>query len=192
MNRAEFAQSLRDCDLSNSPLEQEHRVKMLALLESTPDCFWRTSFPAHFTGSGLVVSHDGKKALLHHHANLNRWQQFGGHCDGEEDVLNVACREALEESGVEGLIVASRAPFDLDIHEIPPNAKKQEPAHFHYDARYVLIAPENAVFKISDESHDMKWFTPEEMLEICGDDAGLVRLTHKWIKLLERRGIRLT
>lgn len=165
-------------------------MKMLALLESTPDCFWRHSFPAHFTGSGLVVSHDGQKALLHHHANLNRWQQFGGHCDGDEDVLRVAQREALEESGVEGLIVASSWPFDLDIHEIPPNAKKQEPAHFHYDVRYMLIAPENAVFKISDESHDMKWFTPEEMLAVCGDDDGLVRLTNKWIKLLERRGVR--
>lgn len=190
MNRAQFAQSLRERDLSDSPAEQEYRVKMLQLLETTPDCFWRHCFPAHFTGSALVVSHDGKKALLHHHRNLNRWQQFGGHCDGDENVLRVAQREALEESGVEGLIIASRSPLDLDIHEIPANAKKNEPAHFHYDARYMLIAPENAQFKISEESHDIRWFTPEEMLGVCGDDKGLVRLTNKWIKLLERRGLR--
>ena len=48
-------------------------------------------------------------------------------------------REALEESGIEGLIVASARPFDLDIHAIP--ALGAEPAHFHYDVRYVFIAP---------------------------------------------------
>lgn len=187
MTRDQFAQSLRERDLSGSAAEQEHRVKMLELLSNRPDCFWRHCFPAHFTGSALVVSHDGRRALLHHHRNLGRWQQFGGHCDGDEDVLRVAQREALEESGVEGLVVASRAPFDLDIHEIPANAKKNEPVHFHYDVRYVLIAPEGAIFKQSEESLELKWFTPDEMLAICGDDAGLVRLTQKWVKLLERR-----
>lgn len=187
MNRAEFAQILRDRDLSGSPAEQEYRTRMLQLLETKPDCFLRSCFPAHFTGSALVVSADGSQALLNHHRNLNRWQQFGGHCDGDEDVLRVAQREAWEESGVEGLIVASQKPFDLDIHEIPANAKKNEPAHFHYDVRYVLIAPEGATYKVSDESHELRWATPSEMADLCRDDAGIIRLMNKWVKLVERR-----
>jgi len=51
-------------------------------------------------------------------------------------------RESLEESGIEGLILASPRPFDL-VHPDGIPAKGGEPAHLHYDVRYVLIAPEN-------------------------------------------------
>ena len=167
--------------------EDRYRQQMLDLLNQKPDCFLRSCFPGHFTGSALVVSGDGSRALLHHHRGLDRWLQFGGHCDGDEDIVRVAEREALEESGIEGLIVASRKPFDLDIHEIPANAKRGEPAHFHYDVRFMLIAPENATFRISDESHELRWFTPMEMLELPIDD-GMRRLVEKWRAILRRRG----
>jgi 8-oxo-dGTP pyrophosphatase MutT (NUDIX family) len=162
---------------------------MLALLDGTPDCFLRSSFPGHFTGSALVVSADGSQALLHHHRFLDRWLQFGGHCDGETDVLQVAIREAEEESGIPGLIVTSRSPFDLDIHAIPENPRRGEPAHFHYDIRYVLIAPEGSVPAASHESHELRWFTPTEA-EGMELDGGLRRLIAKWRALLARRGHR--
>ncbi len=186
MNRTEFREQLATLDLSERVDEAPHRQRMLDLLDSTPECFYRTSFPAHFTGSALVVSADGGRALLHHHRGLDRWMQFGGHCDGEEDVLRVAHREALEESGIQGLIVASARPFDLDIHEIPARLGRAEPVHYHFDVRYVLIAPENAVYSTSQESFELRWFTGGEM-EGLGLDAGLKRLMQKWQSLLEKR-----
>lgn len=184
MNRSELRSALLALDLSNRPDEEPHRERMVALLDSTPDCFLRTSFPAHFTGSALVVSADGSRALLHHHRKLDRWLQFGGHCDGDEDVLQVALREAAEESGITGLITTSTRPFDLDIHAIPPHGS--DPEHFHYDIRYILIAPEGAQAVQSPESHELRWFTPEEMRALPLD-AGLQRLVAKWQALLERR-----
>ena len=175
---------LSQLDLSNRPAEVSARERMLALLDSTPDCFVRTSFPAHFTGSALVVDATGEKALLHHHKKLNKWLQFGGHCDGDTDILRVARREALEESGIEGLIVASARPFDLDIHAIP--AKGGEPEHFHYDVRYMMIAPEGAQFATSEESHELRWLTPEETLELPLDE-GLRRMIAKWQAIVARR-----
>ncbi len=157
---------------------------MVALLDSVPDCFLRSCFPAHFTGSALVVSHDGQRALLHHHRKLDKWLQFGGHCDGSEDILSVAQRETLEESGISGLIVASARPFDLDIHEIP--AKGGEPPHLHYDIRYVLIAPPEAVETVSEESHELRWVTPDEASELS-IDPGLQRMIAKWRALLVKR-----
>lgn len=186
MTRTEFRQQLAELDLTQRPDEVVHRERMLALLDSTPDCFERTSFPGHFTGSALVVSADGTRALLHHHRKLDRWLQFGGHCDGDENILRVAQREALEESGIAGLILASPRPFDLDVHTIP--SRPTEPEHEHYDVRYVLIAPEDAVFITSEESHELRWFTPQEM-EAMPLDVGLRRLTRKWLRLLERRGV---
>lgn len=184
VNRAELRTLLTSLDLSQRNAEEPHRRQMIELLDSSPGCFERTAFPAHFTGSALVLRADGARALLHHHRKLDRWLQFGGHCDGDEDILRVAQREALEESGIAGLIVASARPFDLDIHEIP--ARHSEPAHFHYDVRYVLIAPENAAFAQSDESHELRWFTPAETLAMPLD-AGLRRLIAKWQALLARR-----
>ena len=184
MNRTELRSLLAGLDLSNRPDEEPIRTRMLALLDSTPDCFVRSSFPGHFTGSALVVSAEGDRALLHHHRKLDKWLQFGGHCDGDEDVLRVAKREALEESGIEGLIVASERPFDLDIHPIP--AKGGEPEHFHYDIRYVFIAPENASFVTSEESNELRWFTAEE-LEPLQLDEGLRRMIAKWQAIRARR-----
>jgi len=187
MSRADLRASLLALSLEDSPAELAFRDRMVELLDGREDCFLRTCFPGHFTGSALVVSADGSRALLHHHRNLDRWLQFGGHCDGDEDIVRVACREAAEESGIDGLILASRKPFDLDIHPIPENQKRQEPAHLHFDVRFVLIAPENAEGRVSEESHALQWFTPREMLRLPLDE-GLQRLTAKWQALLRRRG----
>jgi len=157
---------------------------MIALLDGTPECFVRTSFPAHFTGSALVVNADGSRVLLHHHRKLDRWLQFGGHCDGDEDTLRVARREALEESGIAGLIVASARPFDLDIHEIP--ARRDEPVHFHYDVRYMLIAPEGASHAASEESRELRWFSAAEAGALPIDES-LRRMIRKWQVIVARR-----
>ena len=186
MSRLDLRQQLTTLDLAESPEEAAYRVRMLTLLE-VPECFTLGCFPGHFTGSALVVSADGSRALLHHHRFLDCWLQFGGHCDGDEDLLRVAQREAEEESGIDGLIVTSRRPFDLDIHAIPENPRRGEPAHEHFDVRFILIAPEGAVPKLSEESHELRWFLPEEMLALP-IDRGLRRLVGKWQDLLVRRG----
>ena len=185
MNGLELRAELLALDLAERIEEQPFRAKMIELLDAERACFSRTAFPAHFTGSALVVNADGSRALLHHHRKLDRWLQFGGHCDGDENVLRVAQREALEESGIDGLIVASARPFDLDIHEIPAHAA--EPAHWHYDLRYVFIAPQGAVHRRSAESNELRWFTADE-LERLPLDPGLQRMLRKWRSLQRRRG----
>jgi 8-oxo-dGTP pyrophosphatase MutT (NUDIX family) len=184
MSRDALRAQLAALDLSRRPDELPARDRMLALLDGTPACFQRTSFPAHFTGSALVVNADGSQVLLHHHRKLDRWLQFGGHCDGEEDILRVARREALEESGIQGLILASERPFDLDIHEIP--AHGADPVHFHYDIRFMLIAPEPAIPVLSQESRDLRWFTADEAAALPLDES-LRRMIRKWQAIVARR-----
>jgi len=184
MNRDALYTQLSALDLSRRPEEISAREQMCALLRDNPDCFQRNSFPAHFTGSALVVNCDGSRVLLHHHRKLDRWLQFGGHCDGDEDIVRVARREALEESGIEGLIVASVRPFDLDIHEIP--AHSGDPVHYHYDIRFMLIAPESAAPVISEESRELRWFTAGELEAFPLDDS-LRRMIGKWRAIVARR-----
>lgn len=177
--REEFYDWLQRRDAGAWPAEAGYRDDMLRLLAEREDCFLRSSFPAHFTASALVISWDGATTLLTHHGSLDRWLQFGGHCDGDPDMLAGALREATEESGLVGLDPIGREPVDLDIHVIPANPRRGEPEHFHYDVRFLLRAPRDAVPVLSDESKELRWFTPEEMRALS-EETGIRRLVEKW------------
>lgn len=119
-----------------------------------PRAFDRDPTTGHVTGSAFVLSPDYRSVLLTHHAKLNRWLQLGGHCDDIADAAFVATKEAYEESGLSRLRLLSAEVFDVDIHEIPANPR--EPAHLHYDVRYLFVA-EAGVLKVSPESHALAW-----------------------------------
>jgi 8-oxo-dGTP pyrophosphatase MutT (NUDIX family) len=118
------------------------------------EAFGRNSATSHVTGSAFVLSPDKRSVLLTHHRKLDRWLQLGGHCDGIADAAFVALKEAYEESGLSRIRLLSRDVFDVDIHEIP--AREAEPAHLHYDVRFLMVAEAGAI-KASDESHALAW-----------------------------------
>jgi 8-oxo-dGTP pyrophosphatase MutT (NUDIX family) len=139
------------------------------------NCFHRTHLPGHITGSSWIVNTDRTKSLLVHHAKLNKWVQPGGHADGEENILNVALREAEEETGLTKLNPRKEI-FDVDIHLIPE--RKDFPAHFHYDIRFLVEADETEKVVVSDESHDVKWISLQE-LENFTKERSVLRMKDK-------------
>lgn len=126
----------------------------------------------HVTGSAFVLSPDGQSTLLTYHRKLNRWLQLGGHCDSMPDARATALREAQEESGIPGITLLREAVFDIDIHEIPATAR--EPAHLHYDIRYLMQAQTTA-FTASDESHALAW-VPLDQLDAYTQAPSVLRL----------------
>lgn len=151
---------------------------MLELIRNEKRCFYRDCFPAHFTGSALLIDPDTRSVLLNHHLTLNKWLQFGGHCDGNGNILEVAYREAIEESGIASLTLFSHSPIDLDVHAIPANPKRQEPAHFHYDVRFIFLTSRNNKFLLSEESHELRWFSWNEIDQLQLD-TNLMRYLNK-------------
>jgi 8-oxo-dGTP pyrophosphatase MutT (NUDIX family) len=131
----------------------------------------RTTRPGHLTGSAFVVSADGRHAILLLHAKLGRWLQPGGHADGDTNLVNVAWREATEETGIAGLAI-DPTPLDLDIHEVRP---PREDPHLHLDVRFLVIAPPGAQPRGNAESHEIGWFGRDELAEM-DFDVGLDRL----------------
>ena len=109
------------------PAETASFTRYAQFIMSNPRCFERDSWLGHVTGSAWLVDASGERVLLTHHRKLNKWLQLGGHSDGHPIPLEVALREATEESGVEVEPVATEL-FDVDIHEIP--ARKSDPTHF--------------------------------------------------------------
>jgi len=105
-------------------------------VRANEDCLLRSSLAGHLTGSAFVVDRDRERLLLIHHKALGRWLQPGGHADGDPDLVAVARREALEETGVGELDLLVPGPWDLDIHRIPE--RRGVPEHLHYDVRFLF------------------------------------------------------
>jgi 8-oxo-dGTP pyrophosphatase MutT (NUDIX family) len=125
------------------------------------------------------VNATGCEVLLTHHRKLDRWLQLGGHADGDGDVLGVAMKEAEEESGLTDFSHVGHGIFDIDIHLIPE--RKGEPAHFHYDVRYVLRANGCLDFTVSEESHDLRWVKLDGVKTLTSEPS-MMRMVAKWSK----------
>lgn len=159
-------QSFLDALDAHRPLdaeEREHLRKMRAFVAEHADTWWqRSTALGHVTGSAWVLNSTRSHALLLHHKKLNLWVQPGGHLDDQDASPAMgALREALEETGIFNLQLARAAIFDVDIHTIPARLRKgnaglDEPAHLHFDVRYLIIASDNH-FTISNESLGAKW-----------------------------------
>jgi 8-oxo-dGTP pyrophosphatase MutT (NUDIX family) len=163
--------------------EGAYAKKFLQLLKHA-DAFQRHHLPGHITGSAWIVDETRKYTLLTHHAKLNRWLQPGGHADGDENVLNVALREAMEETGLTSIKPLSPNIFDIDVHPIP--ARKDFPEHEHYDIRYLFVASKEEKFIITAESHDLKWVLIEELEQYVGNNVSVLRMAEKVTALKER------
>jgi 8-oxo-dGTP pyrophosphatase MutT (NUDIX family) len=126
---------------------------------------WRACVDGHLTGSALVLSADRTEVLLTLHPKFGIWLQMGGHCEpGDATMRDAAAREALEESGIDGLVVSAE-PARLDRHRVGCHG-----GSWHLDVQYVAIAPADAVARISDESLDLRWW-PVDALPTDTDDA---------------------
>lgn len=149
-----------------------------AFLRGGPAVFTREHRAGHFTASAFLVSADGGRALLLHHAKLGRWLQPGGHADGEMDLAAVALREAEEESGLPGLVVEP-AIFDLDRHAIP--ARGAEPEHWHWDVRYVVRCTGDETPRINSESRAFAWRSIDDLARDGSLDPSIRRMAARWL-----------
>jgi 8-oxo-dGTP pyrophosphatase MutT (NUDIX family) len=165
---------------STTPEEEKFIPRFLDLLQSDR-CFHRDHFnPGHITASAILLCENGEKILMNHHKFLDKWLNFGGHCDGDADVLNVAIRETMEESGLTAFKPVTAAIVDIDIHSIPANPKKDEPSHEHFDIRYVMQMTGTQSPILSDESNDLQWLMIENALSVS--DISLQRFIRKAVK----------
>jgi 8-oxo-dGTP pyrophosphatase MutT (NUDIX family) len=179
MHRNKLIQLLQNYHPSHEE-EKGFKAAILDFVRSYPDCFERSLSIGHITASCWLVDRDGSKALLTHHAKLNKWLQLGGHSDGDPDPLAVSLKEAKEESGLTQIRPLLDSIFDIDVHLIPDTPK--EKAHFHYDIRFLLQAYGNEEIQQSSESNQLLWIT-KNISELPTNEHSILRMFHKWLGL---------
>lgn len=155
--------------------DDEARSRIAAFVREHADCFERSLLVGHVTGSAWILDEARSQCLLTHHRKLERWLQLGGHADGQSDVLEVAMREAREESGLHSLRAVAGAIFDCDVHWIPE--RKAEPGHYHYDVRFLLEADANEPLVVSEESKELAWVALPDVASLSGDESVLRMVT---------------
>jgi 8-oxo-dGTP pyrophosphatase MutT (NUDIX family) len=157
---------------ASGPDDEEVLRRVLVFLDE-PDPFRRSHPVGHVTASAVVARPTGDNFLLVFHRKLDRWLQPGGHVESDDpSVFAAALREAREETGIDTF----EAPIgdtvlDLNVHAIP--AHGTDPAHLHYDVRFLLTTGDGLV-----PSPGVAWFSPAEV-GAADLDGSLARATLK-------------
>ena len=153
----------------------------------------------HHTATAYVVVQG--HTLLVWHEKLRMWLPPGGHCELNEDPVQTAEREALEETGIEVRVIR---PADLLCCEgpavLPPPAvilvedivRHDQPFHQHIDHVYFTRAVGRVSFDADIPGHRAwRWTTAEELADafsLPAPDGTLVPVAED-VRLLGIRAI---
>ncbi|MER7695678.1 NUDIX domain-containing protein [Streptomyces sp. NPDC096095] len=158
--------------LGRHPGERDALAELLAALDRPVDATARTTLPGHVTCSAVVIDRQSRVLHIRHPATDGHMLAPGGHIEpGDRALFTAALREVAEEAGIPpGALCLTRqllgSPIDIDVHDINANPVKGEPAHRHYDVRYVfyLTGEEPPTIALQDEEvSDAQWLPQPEV-----------------------------
>lgn len=149
--------------------EKKDQEIMLRYMDTFDNLFNRENEFAHFTASAWLVNEEHTKVLMAYHNIYNSWSWVGGHADGDTDLLQVALKEAKEETGLTNVKPMSAEIYAIEILGVPAHEKngKHVATHVHLNVTYLLEASESDLTRIKpDENSDIGWFELERCVEV--------------------------
>ncbi|MDI6453392.1 NUDIX hydrolase [Peloplasma aerotolerans] len=154
--------------------EQESKDLQLILnfIKRNDDALYRTNLAGHITSSAFVLNQKMTKILFAYHHIYDSWAWVGGHNDGNPNLLEVAIKEAKEETGVKHVVPYSDQIFTVDVIYVKNHIKNglYVPDHLHLNATFLLIADENDPLLINHaENSGVKWFLISEVIDYVSE-----------------------
>ena len=154
--------------------EQEEMDKsfMLDFIEKNNDCLLRDNRVAHFTASSWIINKDKTKVIMIYHNIYNSWAWTGGHADGNEDLLEVAINEAMEETGIHEVKPIFKEIFSLEIITVDGHIKRGSyvPSHLHMNVTFLLEADDKELLIVKpDENSGVSWIPVDKVSEACSE-----------------------
>ena len=154
-----------------APYNEQERVDrevMLHCLDTMPDVLTRDNLLCHFTASAWIVNLARDRVLFAYHNIYDCWTWIGGHADGMSDMLEVALKEAEEETGVSGAVPVFEDIFSIETVHVDPHIKrgKYVPDHEHFNITYLIEAGEDEVLRPKlDENSGVRWVDFKEAVD---------------------------
>lgn len=155
--------------------EQEEQDKKVALdyITTFPNILTRENEFAHMTASSWIVNKDRTKVLMIYHNIYESWAWTGGHADGEENMRDVAIREAMEETGIKNVKPILEDIFSLELLCVNGHVKrgKYVSSHIHINVTYLLEADESETLAIkADENSGVRWVAIDDAVQISNEE----------------------
>jgi 8-oxo-dGTP pyrophosphatase MutT (NUDIX family) len=135
------------------------------------------------TSSGLILNKSLDKVLMIHHNIYNTWAWTGGHADGNNNMLEVALKEAKEETGISKVWPLTKEIISIDIIPVYGHVKngKYVSSHLHLNISYILIADENEELILNEyETSDVGWVKTNN-LDQYSNEPYLIKIYNKII-----------
>ena len=130
------------------------------------ELFYRKCEMMHFTSSSMIINKNRDKVLMVYHNIYDSYSWTGGHNDGDVDFMNVALKEAKEETSLSELKVLGNGPCSIEVLTVKPHIKrgKYVGGHLHLNVSFLFEADENAYVHIKeDESSRIKWIPIKDL-----------------------------
>ena len=139
---------------------------------------------AHITSSGLILNKSLNRVLMIHHNIYKTWAWTGGHADGDSNLLNVAIKEAKEETGLKNIVAISKDIASIDILPVYGHIKRNNyvSAHLHLNISFILLADEKEELVINkEETSGVKWIDVSKISEYSNEPY-LIKIYNKIIE----------
>ena len=178
--------ALIDSYTPRNKFEEADKHLMLKLIKENPTTILtRKSTVAHVTASGFILNKKRNKVLMIHHNIYNSWGWTGGHADGNPNLLEVALKEAREETGLNDIQPLDKQIAAIDILPVFQHMKNSQPfsAHLHLNITYLLSANEEDVLTVKpDENSAVAWIPIDQISNYC-HEAHMIPIYKKLIDL---------
>jgi len=171
--------------------EQEEVDKKIILdyINNFDDTLTRQNKYGHFTSSAFVLNKERTKILMVYHKIYNSWAWPGGHSDGDSNLLNVAMKEAKEETGIKNVIPIFKNIYSIEIISVNGHEKSEKyiSSHVHLNVTYLLEADENEKIHIKeDENSGVKWVLIDNVLDLTSETWVRDRVYAKIIEKMKK------
>lgn len=171
------------------PKDLEEKITkniIIDFIKNNSNVLSRKNMIAHITTSAFIINQNFTKTVFAFHNIYNSWAWIGGHNDGNDNCLEVAIKEAREETGLKTISPVTNEAIMLDILSVDAHYKNGKfiPDHLHLNITYLLFGLENEQLKVKkDENKAVKWIDIEDMPKITNEskmrpiyEKGLTRI----------------
>ncbi|MFU8792887.1 MAG: NUDIX hydrolase [Acholeplasmataceae bacterium] len=172
--------------------EAQDQKLILSFLKTHDDALERSNLFGHVTSSAFILNQSMDRIIFAYHKIYDSWAWVGGHADGNPDLLEVAIKEAKEETGLKAVTPFSKDIFTIDVIYVKNHIKYGHyvPDHLHLNATYLLIADDTQpLFHQEAEHLDVRWFDLDDVLNHVSETR-MIPIYQKaldWIRQIKRQ-----